>query len=198
MWKLTEVTCQEGLGGIWGPFAIHDLTLSIHVESVVIDALRKLLGQRRMVRGHERLGWLALENLSRPPSVVLILSIHSCAFENLLLKASWKGDSQGSSLTTPATCQVRFVSGVTSNIPVPSLGISSAVALPFGARALAEFSTADMMTAGGGRGYEMKLRGNHVCQFECFAMKTCNGRTAKRGGGDGFVGRSNEVGDERW
>lgn len=53
---------------------------------------------------------LTLENLSRPPSVSLSFLIHSCVLENRRLSESWKGDSQGSSLTTPSTRQ--YVWGV--------------------------------------------------------------------------------------
>lgn len=41
------------------------------------------------------------ENFSRPPSVSLIFLVHSCDFAYRRLRASWKGESHGSSLITP-------------------------------------------------------------------------------------------------
>jgi hypothetical protein len=68
-------------------------------------------------------------NFSRPPSVSSIVLIHCWALEYLLLRASLKGESQGSSLTTPTKLVRQSLTrqrGM-SDIPVPSLGMSSAV-----------------------------------------------------------------------
>lgn len=65
---------------------------------------------------------LPLLNFSKPPSVSLIVLIHFWAWLYLLLRASLKGASHGSSWITPVTV-IGSLQRHRQNSPVPSAGI---------------------------------------------------------------------------
>ena len=82
-----------------------------------------------------------------PPSVSLIVLVHSCALAKRRFRDSLKGDSHGSSWTTPVKVSVypvktkATVSSSGRLVPVPSGATPFGAALPFTPSVLAELAT---------------------------------------------------------
>lgn len=102
----TEFSKQGCLDGIGGPFTVDDgvVVFGMYAHDFLALEVKKLVRETPWsdVSG---IWTRTLENLSRPPSVSLSFWIHSCVFEKRLFSESWKGDSHGSSLTTPSAGQ---------------------------------------------------------------------------------------------
>lgn len=75
--RLTEVSDKERLGGIGCPFAVDNVVFGIDVQSKRFGALDSFASVPAQALGA---GWrpkLTLLNFSRPPSLSLIVLIHS-------------------------------------------------------------------------------------------------------------------------
>jgi hypothetical protein len=84
---VVEVADEVCSHGVWRPLAVHNITVCLDVEAILLVTLGMV--------SFAAIGYdediLTLENFSRPPSVSLIFLIHCCALAKRLCSAPLKG-----------------------------------------------------------------------------------------------------------